>query len=99
MQDQQHAHMREKLVGELTIRNVEKIRWWLLQMLDESINSFRRKITSELEETIGQIDRALQTGYQLQETETENIQQALEALISYRKRLDHVRQDLEGSIP
>lgn len=99
MQDQQHAHMREKLVGELTIRNVEKIRWWLLQMLDESINSFRRKIMSELEETIGQIDRALQTGYQLQETETENIQQALEALISYRKRLDHVRQDLEGSIP
>lgn len=97
IQKQHIAHLREELVNELSIRNVEKMRWWLLQILDESINSFRLKITAELDETIRQIDRALQAGYQRQKSETASLQDTLQALVVYRNRLDEVRHQLEYS--
>ena len=85
-QYQQYAQMRKKLVNELTIRNVEKIRWWLLQTIDGSIYSFRRKVTTELEETTRQIDHALQTGYQRQQSQKEELQETLSGLELLRNR-------------
>lgn len=94
-QARQYARQREKLVSELTIRNVEKIRWWILKTIRESIASFRQNVTYELEETIQQIDRALQTGYQRRQSEKENVEEVLADLIIYRNRLNQIRSSME----
>lgn len=98
LQARQYMRQREKLVNELTIRNVEKIRWWILRTIKESIASFRRSVTQELEETIQQIDRALQTGYQRQQYEKENLQEVLADLIVYRNRLNQICSNMERDI-
>ncbi|MCL4880387.1 MAG: dynamin family protein [Anaerolineae bacterium] len=94
-QHQQNLEIREQLVNELTVRNVEKIRWWMLRTIDESIHNFRRKITTELEETTRQIDYALQTGYQRQQFEKEALQETLSVLNRLRGRLARIQQELE----
>jgi hypothetical protein len=62
MRARREAERRHRLVRELTVRNAEKIRWWLLQVVQETLTGFEHRIEREMEETIQQIGRALQTG-------------------------------------
>jgi GTP-binding protein EngB required for normal cell division len=94
IQQKRHAQQRETLVDELTVRNAEKVRWWILRTIQESMRNFRQKIMVEHGETIQQIERALQAGYQQQQSQSAGRRQALEALTASRERLRQMRSDI-----
>jgi len=93
--EQRYARQREKLVSELVIRNAEKVRWWILRTIQESINAFRQRITQEVEETIQQIDYALQAGYTRRRSQEAAQQEALQALAICRQQLREIQQQIE----
>jgi len=93
-QKRQQYQQRHELVHEIVVRNVEKIRYWILRTIEESIRRFQYRITQELEETIQQIDRALQAGYQLHQSQAESQQAVVAELAAYQARLSQIHQDL-----
>jgi GTP-binding protein EngB required for normal cell division len=93
-QKQQQSRQRQELVHEIVVRNGEKIRYWILRTIEDSIRRFQYNIRVELEETIQQIDRALQAGYQLRQSQAENQQAVAAKLAAYQERLSQIRQDM-----
>jgi GTP-binding protein EngB required for normal cell division len=96
-QKRQQDQQRQALVDEIVVRNVEKIRYWILRIVEESMRRFQRRISRELEETIQQIDRALQAGYQLHQSQAESQQAVVAELAAYQERLSQIRQDIESA--
>jgi GTP-binding protein EngB required for normal cell division len=95
-QRRQQCQQRQALVDEIVVRNVEKIRYWILRTVEESVGRFQRRMTRELEETAQQIDRALQAGYQLHQSQAESQQAVVSDLAAYREHLSQTRQAIEG---
>lgn len=94
--ERRRARQREELVDELVTKNAEKIRWWILRTIQESISVFRQRISIEVEETIEQIDHALQAGLTQRDEQAEVQQNALAALTAYRHQLGEIRQEIEA---
>lgn len=100
-QQRQQIRQREELVRETVVRNVEKIRYWLLRTTEENIRRFELSMNSELEETIAHIDRALQAGSQRHRDRAENQQIIAAEIDGLRARLRQLGENMatEVSIP
>jgi len=95
LRQKHQARRRQELVRELVVRNVEKVRWWGLQTVQESVRRFRQEMEAEMEETIQQIERALQAGRD-QHASQAGSQRATEAAIAgQRARLGQIRHAIE----
>lgn len=95
MRDQHLTRQRDRLVEEFTVRNTEKIRWWVLRTIEETLHTFRRRVVTDLDETIEQIDRALRLGYEQQQSQQGDLETALESINAYQARLQRMKQALE----
>jgi hypothetical protein len=63
-QRQRQIQRRQELVLELANRNTERVRWWLLQMVQESIRHLHIRLAETVEQTIEQIEKALESARQ-----------------------------------
>lgn len=96
-QRQRQMQRRQELVEEFVSRNTERVRWWLLQMVQESIRQFRRRLAEMLEQTIQQIEDALQNARRHQQTGKASQEKSLAMLDARRKELAGLRRALARS--
>ena len=96
-QRQRQMQRRHELVEEIVSRNTERVRWWLLQMVQESIRQFRGRLSEILEQTIQQIEDALQSARRHQQEGKATQEKSLAMLDARREELAVLRQNLVSS--
>jgi GTPase Era involved in 16S rRNA processing len=92
--EKRHSMQRQRLAQELTVRNTEKIRWWILRTIEESVRNFQQNMTTELNETIQQIERALQAGYKQQQGHLSIQQATISSLKATQIQLEQILHDV-----
>lgn len=97
LRQQRQQRQRQELAREIAVRNVEKIRYWILRSIEEIAQRFQHKMALQLEETVQEIERALQAGRHLRESQAESLQVVTSDLTTYRERLHQIRQAIEGA--
>jgi hypothetical protein len=93
-QRQRQIQRRQELVLELANRNTERVRWWLLQMFQESVRHMRGRLGETVEQTIEQIEQALESARRQHETGAASRQGALAALTAQRHEFAALRRAL-----
>lgn len=91
------AERRRRLTRELTVRNAEKIRWWLRKTVDESLKRFQFHIEGDMEETIRQIDDTLQIGRERHRLGIGEMEAVVDRLDRNRAELRELIEALESS--
>lgn len=93
-QEQCQIARRQELVLELASRNTERVRWWLLQMVQESVRRFRSQLVQTVEQTIGQVEEALEAAHRHHREGAASRKATLSALEHRRQKYLQLRQTL-----
>lgn len=93
-QRQRQIQRRQELVQELVHRNTERVRWWLLQMVQESVRHLRARLAETVEQTIVQIELALESAYRQHEAGAASREATLVTLTTQYRELHNLRRAL-----
>jgi predicted nucleic acid-binding Zn-ribbon protein len=78
----------------LVRRNVENLRWSILQNMDESFRGFRARLDQQLDETIGSIRQAIELAQRRRHDQSESISNEVTRLQTAQTSLNAIREKL-----
>jgi GTP-binding protein EngB required for normal cell division len=88
----------DQRLEELVRRNVENIRWSMLQNLNISFAHFARKITERLDETVAATKGAMESAHERKKTHGGSIEAVVAELSQNIQHLDGIKQEFESML-
>jgi GTP-binding protein EngB required for normal cell division len=95
IREQRETQRLQAFIKEMVVRNLEKMRWWLLRMIQESFSLFSVQVDEQLEGTIDQLDRAMRVGQEKHQLQASGQHETMTSIEGQRKALSQLGSQIE----